>query len=131
MSIRFAFALAAALLPAAGLAVSAPALAAGSGDYAAAAKNLAAESDKFRSLMSNLSVSQFHFVSVSGQADAATLRKNASAIADLRDTLGHATLVDNQGVVISLRKVLLGKNLSIDQIVGIYVGGNQITLFYQ
>ena len=127
MSIRFAFALAAALLPAAGFAV--PALAAGSGDYAAAVKNMPAESDKFRSLMSNLSVAQFHFVSVS--ADAATLRKNASAIADLRDTLGHATLVDNQGVVIPLRKVLQGKNLTIDQIVGIYVGGNQITLFYQ
>lgn len=127
MSIRFAFALAAALLPAASFTI--PALAAGSGDYAAAAKNMPAESDKFRSLMSNLSLAQFHFVSVS--VDAATLRKNASAIADLRETLGHATLMDNQGIVIPLRKVLQSKNLSIDQIVGIYVGGNQITLFYQ
>jgi hypothetical protein len=70
-------------------------------------------------------------VSVAGDVDSATLRKNASAIADLRDTLGHATLVDSQGITVSLRKVLLGKNLTIDHIVGIYVSGSQITLFYQ
>lgn len=129
MSIRFIAVLAAALLPAA--LFTAPAGAAGSADYAAAAKNIPAQSDKFRSMMSNLSVAQFRFVSVAGEADAATLRKNASALADLRDTLGHATLVDNQGIVVTLRKVLQSKNLTIDQIVGIYVGGNQITLFYQ
>ena len=70
-------------------------------------------------------------MSVAGEVDSATLRKNASAIADLRDTLGHATLLDDQGVVVSLRKILQGKNLTIDHIVGIYVGGSQITLFYQ
>jgi hypothetical protein len=129
MSIRFTAVLAAALLPVA--LFTAPARAAGTADYAAAVKNLPAQSDKFRSMMSNLSVSQFHFVSVAGEADAVTLRKNAAAIADLRETLGHATLVDNQGIVITLRKVLQAKNLSVDQIVGIYVGGNQITLFYQ
>lgn len=108
-----------------------PALAAGSGEFAAAVKNMPAQSDKFRSMMSNLSVAQFHFVNVAGEVDAATLRKNASAIADLRDTLSHATLVDNQGIVVTLRKVLLSKNLTIDQIVGISIGGTQITLFYQ
>jgi len=128
MSIRFIAALAA-LLTAAGSPLLARA--AGSADYAAAVKSLPAQSDKFRALMSNLNVSQFHFVSVSGQVDAATLRKNAAELADLRDTLGHATLVDNQGIVITLRRVLQGKSLSLDQIVGIAVAGNQITLFYQ
>ncbi len=129
MSIRFTYLLAAALLLSASLTSSV--LAAGSADFATAVKNMPAQSDKFRSMMSNLSVSQFHFVNVAGQADSATLRKNASAIADLRDTLGHATLLDSQGIVVTLRKVLQGKNLTIEHIVGISVGGTQITLFYQ
>ena len=129
MSIRFTFALTAALLPA--VVFASPAFAAGSADFAAAVKNMPAQSDKFRSIMSNLSVAQFHFVNVGGEVDPATLRKNASAIADLRDTLGHATMLDNQGVVVPLRRVLQSKNLTIDQIVGISIGGTQITLFYQ
>ncbi len=129
MSIRFTYALAAALLPAA--IFSSSALAAGSADLAVAVKNMPAQSDKFRSLMSNLNATQFRFVNVAGEVDSATLRKNASAIADLRDTLGHATLVDNEGIVVPLRKVLQSKNVTIDQIVGIYVGGGEITLFYQ
>jgi hypothetical protein len=129
MSMRLTLTLAAALLPAAMFAL--PVSAAGSADFTAAVKDMPAQSDKFRALMSNLSVAQFHFVSVAGEIDPATLRKNASAIADLRDTLGHATLMDNQGIVVTLRKVLLSKNLTIDHIVGIYVGGTQITLFYQ
>lgn len=129
MSIRFTLALAAALLPAATF--SPPASAAGSADFAAAVKDLPAQSNKFRSLMSNLSVAQFHFVNVAGAVDSSTLRKNAAAIEDLRETLGHATLLDDQGIVVSLRKVLLAKNLTIDHIVGVYVGGTQITLFYQ
>jgi uncharacterized membrane protein YjgN (DUF898 family) len=128
MAIRCALALAAMLLPAA--VFSLPVSAAGSADLAAAIKNMPAQSDKFRALMSSLSVTQFHFVSAAGQVDAATLHKNAAAIADLRDTLSHATLVDSQGIVTTLRKVLVSKNLTIDQIVAIYVGGNQITLFY-
>ncbi len=128
MSMRFTLALAAALLLAASITL--PALGAGSADFAAAVKNMPAESDKFRSMMSNLSVAQFHFVNV-GDVDPATLRRNASAIADLRDTLGHATLLDNQGVVVPLRRVLLSKNLTVDQIVGISIGGSQITLFYR
>jgi hypothetical protein len=129
MSMRITLALAAALLLAASFA--SPVFAAGSADYAAAVKTMPAQSDKFRSMMSNLSVAQFHFVSVAGEVDAATLRKNASAIADLRDTLDHATLVDGQGIVVTLRKVLQSKNLTVDHIVGISVGGGQITLFYQ
>jgi hypothetical protein len=129
MTMRFTHLLAATLMLAAS--VASPSFAAGSADYAAAAKNMTAQSDKFRSMMSNLSVAQFHFVSVAGTIDAGALRKNAPAIADLRDTLGHATLLDGQGIVVSLRKVLQSKNLTIDQIVGISVGGGQITLFYQ
>ncbi|HEX5274743.1 MAG TPA: hypothetical protein VFW34_05650 [Candidatus Rubrimentiphilum sp.] len=120
--------MAAALLLAASFA--SPGFAAGS-DFAAAVKNMPAQSDKFRSMMSNLSVAQFHFVSVAGEVDPAMLKKNASAIADLRDTLGHATLTDNQGIVVPLRKVLQSKNLTVDNIVGISVGGSQITLYYQ
>ena len=129
MAMRSTQLLAAAVLLAASF--SSPCLAAGSADYAAAAKNMPAQSDKFRSMMSNLSVAQFHFVSVAGEVDPGTLRKNAAAIADLRDTLEHATLVDSQGVVVTLRKVLQSKNLTIDHIVGISIGGGQITLFYQ
>lgn len=120
MAIRCTLALAAMLLTAAS-----------SADLTIAMKNMPAQSDKFRSLMSNLSVSQFHFVNAAGQIDAATLHKNAAAIADLRDTLSHATLTDNDGVVTTLRKVLVSKNLTLDQIVAIYVGGTQITVFYQ
>jgi len=129
MAIRCALALAAMLLPAA--IFSLPASAASSADLAAAIKNMPAQSDKLRALMSNLSVSQFHFVNAAGQVDAATLRKNAASIADLRDTLAHATLTDSDGVVTTMRKVLVSKNLTIDQIVAIYVGGSQITVFYQ
>jgi len=129
MSMRFTRLWAAALLLAASSAL--PAVAAGSAEYAAAVKNIPAQSDKFRSMMSNLSAAQFHFVNVAGQVDAATLKKNAAAISDLRDTLSHATLVDNQGIVVTLSKVLLSKNLTIAQIVGISIGGTQITLFYQ
>ena len=128
MSMRFTHLLAAALLLAASFTL--PALAAGSADFAAAVKNMPAASDKFRSMMSNLSVAQFHFVNV-GEVDPAMLRRNASEIADLRDTLGHATLLDNQGVVVPMRKVLQSKNLTVDHIVGISIGGTQITLYYQ
>ena len=120
MAIRSVIALAAVVL-----------MAAGSADFATAMKNMPAQSDKFRSMMSNLSVTQFHFVSVAGEIDSATLKKNAANIADLRDTLSHATLTDNQGVVTSLTRVLTTKKLTIDQIVCIYVGGGQITLYYQ
>ncbi len=129
MTIRFTLALTAALLSA--VAFPSPAFAAGSADFAAAVRNMPAQSDKFRSMMSNLNVAQFHFVNVAGEIDQATLRKNASAIADLRDTLDHATLLDNQGIVVTLRKVLQSKNLTIDHIVGISIGGTQITLYYQ
>ena len=129
MSMRCTLALAAALLLAASFA--SPGFAAGSADFAATVKNMPAQSDKFRSMMSNLSVAQFHFVNVAGEADPAMLKKNAAAIADLRDTLDHATLLDNQGIVVPLRKVLQSKNLTVDNIVGISVAGSQITLYYQ
>ncbi len=111
----------------------------GTSELLAAVKNVSSESDKFRSLMSNLDASQFHVVNaqtvMSAQDESAykaALRKNASSIADLRDTLNHTTLTGTDGVVTTLRKVLLRENVSIDQVIGVHVGGDgQITLFYQ
>lgn len=128
MPIRYTLAFAAALLTAA---FSSHASAAGSSELTAALKTMPAQADKFRSMMGNLTISQFHFVNVAGAVDSATLRKNSSEIADLRDTLNHATLEDNQGIVTSLRKVMLAKELTIDQVVAIYVSGTQVTLYYQ
>jgi hypothetical protein len=90
-------------------------------------------------MMSNLNASQFHVVNVrnvlsSGDEAAfkASIKKNAGDISDLRDTLTHTTVTGDDGVVVPLRKVLLSKNITIDQVVGVYVGGDgQITLFYQ
>jgi hypothetical protein len=120
--------------------VPAPLFAAGgSGELIAAVKNVSSQADKFRGMMSNLSASQFHVVNVRNvlsSADEAafksSLRKNATDISDLRDTLTHTTVTGDDGVVVPLRKVLLSKNITIDQVVGVYVGGDgQITLFYQ
>lgn len=117
-----------------------PCYAAGnSTELIAAVKNVSTQSDKLRSMMSNLSANQFHLVSArSVLADGdetafrASIKKNASDISDLRDTLTHTTVTGDDGVVIPLRKLLLTKNVTIDQIVGVYVGSDgQITLFYQ
>ncbi|HLI94874.1 MAG TPA: hypothetical protein VKT72_02180 [Candidatus Baltobacteraceae bacterium] len=105
----------------------------------AAVKNVSSESDKFRSMMSNLTESQIHVVNVqsamSPSDDAAfkaALRKNASNISDLRDTLNHTTITGSDGVLVTLRKVLLRQNVTIDQVVGVHVGTDgQVTLFYQ
>jgi hypothetical protein len=124
------------------LALSLPArvFAAGSsGELIAAVKNVSSQADKLRSMMSNLNASQFHVVNVrnvltSGDEAAfkTSMKKNASDISDLRDTLTHTTVTGDDGVVVPLRKVLLSKNITIDQVVGVYVGGDgQITLFYQ
>jgi hypothetical protein len=120
--------------------VPGPLFAAGnSGEVVAAVKNVSSQADKLRSMMSNLSASQFHVVNVrsvlsSGDETAfkTSLKKNATDISDLRDTLTHTTVTGDDGVVVPLRKVLLTKNVTIDQVVGVYVGGDgQITLFYQ
>jgi hypothetical protein len=128
------------LLLALALALPARIFAAGaSGELIAAVKNVSSQADKLRSMMSNLNASQFHVVNVrnvlsSGDEAAfkSSVKKNASDISDLRDTLTHTTVTGDDGVVVPLRKVLLGKNITIDQVVGVYVGGDgQITLFYQ
>lgn len=117
-----------------------PAHAAGStSDLLAAVKNVSSESDKFRSLMGDLNENQIHVVNAqSAMSDAqkaaytAALHKNASDISDLRDTLSHTTVTGSDGVLITLRKLLLRQNITIDQITGVYVGGDrQVTLFYQ
>jgi hypothetical protein len=110
-----------------------------SGQLMVAMKSMPAQADKFRSMMADLNASQFKLVSVQSaiaSGDEALLRsslkKNASGIADLRDTLNHTTVTGSDGVVVPLKKVLMAKNVSIDQIVGVYVGGDgSITLFYQ
>jgi hypothetical protein len=110
-----------------------------SGQLMVAMKSMPAQADKFRSMMADLNASQFKLVSVQSVAASgdeallkSSLKKNASGIADLRDTLNHTTVTGTDGVVVPLKKVLMAKNVSIDQIVGVYVGGDgSITLFYQ
>jgi hypothetical protein len=117
-----------------------PAHAAGSSsNLLAAVNNVSSESDKFRSMMSNINASQIHLVNVQSVMPAGdevvykkALRKNASDINDLRDTLNHTTVTGTDGVLITLKRLLQRQNVSIDQITGVYVGGDgQITLFYQ
>lgn len=110
----------------------------GTSDLLAAVQNVSGESNKFRSMMSDITASQIHLVnaeSVSESQQAAyktALRKNASEIADLRDTLNHTTITGSDGVLMTLRKLLLQQNIAIDQVIGVYVGSdNQITLFYR
>lgn len=108
-------------------------------DLLAAVKNVSSQSDRFRSMMGDLNASQIHLVNaqsvMSGAqrtAYQAALHKNASEIADLRDTLNHTTVTGEDGVLITLKKVLLKQNITIDQVIGVYVGTDkQITLFYQ
>lgn len=108
-------------------------------DLLAAVRNVSSESGKFRSMMANINASQIHLVNVqsvmtsSDEAEyRSAIRKNASDISDLRDTLNTTTVTGNDGVLITLRKLLLQKNVTVDQINGVYVGGDgQITLFYQ
>lgn len=117
-----------------------PAQAAGStSDLLAAVNNVSSESGKFRSRMGDLNAGQIHLVNVENVMSAGTepayksaVRKNASDIADLRDTLNTTTVTGTDGVLITLRKLLMRRNITIDQITGVYVGGDgQITLFYQ
>jgi hypothetical protein len=109
-----------------------PARASDSSQLVTALKAMPAQADKFRSMMSDLNASQFHLVNAAGMASAGELKKNASQISDLRDTLSHTTVTGADGVVVPLRKVLSGKNVSIDQVIGIFVGSDgQITLYYQ
>lgn len=110
-----------------------------SGQLMNAVANVSTQADKLRSMMSNLTASQFHLVnarSVLGESEEAafksSLRKNATDISDLRETLTHTTVTGDDGVVVPLRKVLLTKNVLVDQVIGVYVAGDgQITLFYQ
>lgn len=117
-----------------------PAHAAGStSDLLAAVRNVSSESDKFRSMMGDLNATQIHVVNAQGMMSDTqraqyntALHKNASDISDLRDTLNHTTLTGSDGVLITLKKLLMRQNIAIDQIIGVYVGDDkQITLFYQ
>jgi hypothetical protein len=111
----------------------------GTSNLLAAVKNVSSESDKFRSMMSNINANQIHMVSAQSVMSASeasayktALRKNASDISDLRDTLNHTTVTGTDGVLVTLPRLLKRQNITIDQIVGVYVGGDgQITLFYQ
>lgn len=111
----------------------------GSSDLLAAVNNVSSESNKFRSMMSDINASQIHVVNVQSvmsesQQGAYTkaLRKNASEISDLRDTLNHTTVTGTDGVLVTLPRLLLRQEVTIDQIIGVFVGGDgQITLFYR
>jgi Tfp pilus assembly protein PilW len=116
-----------------------PAFAAsGTSDVVAAVNNVSGESDKFRSMMSNINASQIHVVNVQSVMSATdenayrkALKKNASGISDLRDTLNHTTVTGSDGVLITLRRLLQHQNVTIEQINGVYVGTDgTITLFY-
>ena len=111
----------------------------GTSDLLAAVKNVSSESDKFRSMMSNINANQIHVVNAQSvmstseeTAYRSALRKNASDISDLRDTLNHTTVTGSDGVLITLPRLLKRQNITIDQVIGVYIGGGgQITLFYQ
>lgn len=110
----------------------------GTSDLLAAVNNVSSEANKFRSMMANLNASQIHMVSVESltatqeSAYKKALHKNASDISDLRDTLNHTTVTGSDGVLITLRNLLLKQNITIDQINAVHVGGDgQVTLFYQ
>lgn len=118
----------------------APAQAAGSSsDLMSAVKNVSSETDKYRSLMANFTAGEFHFVSAQSvltpserAAYEAALSKNKSAIADLQYTLDHTTLTGSDGVITTLARLMKAQNLTIDQVVGVYVGPNgAVTLFYR
>ena len=116
----------------------APASAADSSELVAAVKTVGAQTDKLRAMMADLSQNQFQVVSVQSvlspadePAFRAAVQKNAADIADMRETLTHTTLTGNDGVVMPLSKLLQAQDVKINQVVGVYVGGGRITLFYQ
>ena len=121
-------------------ALAAPSLGASSGDLLNAVKTTAAQTDKLRSMMANLNQSQFKVVSVasvlsSGDEAAfrAEMKKNASDIADMRETLAHTTMTGNDGVIMSVAKFLDGENppVKISQVAAISIAGDSVTLYYQ
>jgi hypothetical protein len=111
----------------------------GTSDMLAAVTNVSSEATKFRSMMGNLNASQIHVVNVQNAMSESqqneyrkALHKNASDIADLRDTLNHTTVTGNDGVLITLRNLLKKQNITIDQINGVHIdSAGQITLFVQ
>lgn len=128
-----AFAALAALLLTMGTASAAPSGLAGTID------TISAQTAKFRGLMGTLNQSQFHLVdeqtllaSSAGAAANAAIKKHASDIAGLRDTLMHTTMTGSDGVILSLPMMLKAQNVTVDQIIGIQVGSdNSVTLYYQ
>lgn len=112
-----------------------PARASDSTQLMTALKAMPAQADKFRTMMSNLNASQFHLVNcanIMDSGDKSSLKKDAAVLADLRDTLSHTTVTGADGVVEPLKKVLQTKSVTIDQVIGVFVGADgQITLYYQ
>lgn len=121
-------------------ALAAPGLGASSGDLLNAVKTAAAQTDKLRSMMANLNQSQFKVVSVdsvlsSGDEAAfrTAMKKNAADLADMRDTLSHTTMTGNDGVIMSVAKLLDGQSppVKISQIAAMSIAGDEVTLYYQ
>lgn len=103
-------------------------------DALAAMKSIVAQTDKYRSMMANFSTSQFHLAQVpasESRAVAALVKKDASDVAGLRETLAATTMVNSQDIITSLPVFLKPNGVTVDRIVAVSVGGNgQITLFY-
>lgn len=134
---HFMAALALAGLLAGALAAPAGAAAATYGELMSALKNAPAEAATFRGMMGNLTSGQFQFTDVQtllgGDRSAfeREVRKDASHIASLRETLAHTTLIGSDGIVTLLSTLMKQQGLSIDRVVAVHVSGAQITLFYQ
>ena len=98
-----------------------------------ALKTIGAQTDKYRSLMSNLTSSEFHLVAVpSSEASsvAATAKKEASSITGLRESLAASTMTDAAGVITTMQQFLKPSGITVDRIVAVSVQNGQITLFY-
>jgi hypothetical protein len=117
-----------------------PAFAAGgSSGVVATVNDVVAQTAKFRSLMANLTQTQFHLVNAQsllapgdGNALRNALRKHAADIDSLRESLTHTTMTGNDGSITTLKKVLAAQNVTIDQVIGVSVDSSgAITLYYQ
>jgi hypothetical protein len=108
------------------------------GQLMAALKNAASEANKFRGMMANLTAAEFHLVRVQtllpGNDQAAyqsALKKCASDISDLHETLTHTTLIGDDNIVVLLSTMLKKQGLVVNQVVAVHVDNGDITLFYE
>ncbi len=84
-------------------------------------------------MMADLSENQFQLVDAAGAATPHSMprSKRMRASFDLRDLLAHTTLTGSDGVVMPFSKLLMAKELELNQIIGISVSGDVVTVYYQ